>query len=248
MSLLFISDLHFSESRPEKWELFKSFLIEIVSKAEALYILGDIYDNFWVGCDDERFPNRELISTIHKYSKEYKTNIFIMRGNRDCYLNCEFAQKSGAKLIDDPHVINIDNMNILLTHGDKLCTNDTSYQIFRRVINKPFVKYFFLKLPLFLRQKIAGNIRKNTIKATTKKPSKNTDVVKETVIKQMKQYNASFLIHGHTHRQAVHSVKLDKTKGTRIVLGDWYEKDCVLIYENNNFKFNRIEDLLKKKS
>ena len=244
MSYLFISDLHLSQARPEKLALFKRLLEGPAIKAEALYILGDLFDGFWIGCDDDRSPNQEIIDTLKNYSDKPNTKLYLMRGNRDFHLDDTFAHTTGIEFIDDPHLIELDNKRVLLMHGDTLCTDDVKYQSWRRFITNPFIKWLYSIFPLSLRKKIAGSVRSYTVEATKRKSPEITDVSIKTVIKTMKQYNADVLIHGHTHRQAMHDVNLDGVLGKRIVLGDWYEKDCVLIYENNEFQYERIEDYI----
>lgn len=246
MSTLFISDLHLSEARPEKIQLFKQLLTGPALRAEALYILGDLFEHFWIGVDDTRSPNPEILAQLKAYTDTPETRLIVMRGNRDFHLDQRFRQATGCELIDDPTLIKLDGETVLLMHGDTLCTDDTDYQRWRRFIVNPAVKWLNLHLPLSSRQRIATNVREYTVEATRQKPVEITDVSQAAVIDTMQRYGVTTLIHGHTHRQAMHDVPLDGKIGRRIVLGDWYEKDCVLIKDENGLRFERVADFIKQ--
>lgn len=244
MTTLFISDLHLSHQRSDKLELFKEFLIGPAQQAEAIYILGDLFEDFWIGCDDQLSPNPEIISALRDYSNIKNTQLFIMRGNRDFHLNNEFATATGSTLINDPTEIVLNDKKILIMHGDTLCTDDVKYQKWRKFITHPLVKWVYFIMPFSLRKRIARDVRSYTVDAVQKKSPKITDVAQKTVLETMKDFNVETLIHGHTHRQAIHEVDLNGTAAQRIVLGDWYEKDCVLIHDKSGFRFERIEDYI----
>lgn len=245
MTILFVSDLHFSQQRPEKIQLFKQLLQGPAKQADALYILGDLFDDFWLGCDDLTEPKPEIIALLQEYSKADQTQLLIMRGNRDFHLDHHFAIATGSRLIVDPHLLSLANQTILLMHGDTLCTDDLNYQKWRRFITHPLIKWIYAKIPLGLRQRIARNVRTQAIETVQKKLPEIMDVAHETVLTVMNQYQVDVLIHGHTHRQAMHEIDLNGKKAMRIVLGDWYKKDCILIYDETGFRFERVEDYLK---
>jgi UDP-2,3-diacylglucosamine hydrolase len=244
MTTLFVSDLHISHQRPEKLALFKAFLAGPARKADALYILGDLYDNFWIGCDDQHPPNQEIISALRDYSNQEDTQLFIMRGNRDFHLNNEFANTTGCTLIEDPHELVLAGEKVLLMHGDTLCTDDVKYQKWRKFITNPFVKWVYFIMPFVLRKKIARDVRSYAADAVQKKHPEITDVTQSTVLKTMKDFEVKTLIHGHTHRQGIHEVDLNGRSGKRIVLGDWYEQDCVLIHNDDGFRLERVDDYI----
>jgi UDP-2,3-diacylglucosamine hydrolase len=244
MTTLFVSDLHLSQQRPEKLSLFKSFLAGPAKKAKALYILGDLYEDFWIGCDDQLSPNPEIISALHDFSSSTDNSLFVMRGNRDFHLNKEFAKATGCTLIEDPTEITLDNQKVLIMHGDTLCTDDVKYQKWRKFITNPFIKWIYFIMPYALRKKIARNVRSYAADAVQKKSPEITDVTQTAVKETMNNYKVETLIHGHTHRQAIHDIDLNGTTAKRIVLGDWYEKDCVLIHDEKGFRFERVQDYI----
>lgn len=246
MATLFVSDLHLSQQRPQKLELFKRFMDGPARRAEALYILGDLFDDFWVGCDDQYPPNSEVISILNNYSHSEGTKLFIMRGNRDFHLNKAFATATGCQLIDDPSLIKLNNEDTLIMHGDTLCTDDVNYQRWRKFITHPFIEWIYFILPLAIRKYIAHGVRGYTAEVVQKKPPEIIDVSQHAVIETMEKNNVLTLIHGHTHRQALHDVHLNGNTGKRIVLGDWYEQDCVLIVDEKGFRFERVEDYIEK--
>ncbi len=242
MTTLFVSDLHLSDQRPYKLELFKKLLTGPALEAEALYILGDLFDDFWIGCDDQHPPNPEIISVLGEYSNNNQTQLFIMRGNRDFHLNDEFAKATGCTLIDDPTEIKLNGNKALLMHGDTLCADDVKYQKWRKFITHPFIKWFYFIMPFSLRKRIARGVRSYTAEAVQKKAPEIIDVSQDTVLETMNKFGIEALIHGHTHRQGIHDIDLNGTAAQRIVLGDWYKDDCVLIHNKAGFRFARIED------
>jgi UDP-2,3-diacylglucosamine hydrolase len=248
MTTLFVSDLHLSSQRPDKLDLFKKFLTGPALQADALYILGDLFEDFWIGCDDQHPPNPEIISDLCDYSNHTSTQLFIMRGNRDFHLNNEFASASGCTLIDDPTEIILDGKKILLMHGDTLCTDDVKYQKWRKFITHPFIKWIYFIMPFSLRKRIARDVRSYAADAVQKKAPEIIDASEKTVKEIMNNFLVKTLIHGHTHRQAIHDVDLNGTPAQRIVLGDWHEKDCVLIHDKTGFRFERVEDYIKNNS
>ncbi len=244
MTTLFVSDLHLSHQRQDKTALFKALLAGPARNAEALYILGDLFDDFWIGCDDQLSPNPEIISALRDYSNTEGTQLFIMRGNRDFHLNNEFAKSTGCTLIDDPAEIILEGEKVLLMHGDTLCTDDVKYQKWRRFITHPIVKWIYFVMPYTLRKKIARDVRSYAADAVQKKAPEITDVTQSTVLQTMKHFDVQTLIHGHTHRQAIHDFDFNCSAAQRIVLGDWYEKDCVLVHDENGFRFERVENYI----
>ena len=244
MTTLFVSDLHLSHQRPDKLTLFKKLLAGPALQADALYILGDLFEDFWIGCDDQLPPNPEVIATLRDYSSHEATQLFIMRGNRDFHLNNEFAISTGCTLIDDPTVIDLETKKVLLMHGDTLCTDDVKYQKWRKFITHPIVKWIYFIMPFSLRKRIARDVRSYAADAVKKKSPEIIDASQKTVQKVMHDFDVKTLIHGHTHRQATHELELNGTPAQRIVLGDWYEKDCVLIHDKTGFRFARIEDYI----
>ncbi len=243
--LLFISDLHLAAERPEKIQLLGEFLAGPATRARAVYILGDIFEQFWIGTDDPAEPNRTIISLLSKYGRQTGTQLFILRGNRDFYLNDEFARQTGCKLLPDPTLIELDNEKILLMHGDKLCTLDKPYQRYRKFITLPIVEKSFMSLPVSLRKLLAHRTRSYTKRLVRDKSVKMIDAEHDTVLKIMRQYRVTTLIHGHTHQCRVHEFKLNGAAAKRIVLGDWYQRDNVLVYADG-FTMMRISDCIAK--
>ncbi len=248
MITLFISDLHLSSSRPEKLELFYQFLSGPALTADALYILGDLFEDFWIGVDDTRPPNDDVLRALKAYSEHSHTQLFVMPGNRDFHLDKKFAQKTGAKLIDDPQVIIINDQSVLIMHGDTLCTDDKQYQRWRRFITNPIISWLNLRMPMSLRKKIASDVRTATKASLKQKSLEIMDVSNDTVTKTMIDHKVKTLIHGHTHRQAMHDLLLNGETAKRIVLGDWYESDCVLIADESGFQFKRIAEYIQQKA
>jgi len=244
--ILFISDLHLSNERPEKLTLFNALLEGPARTADALYILGDLFEA-WAGDDDFTPPHPEIIAMLSSYT-DTGAKFYLMRGNRDFLLGENFAQQTGAELLNDTMLIELNGKTTLLMHGDTLCSRDVMYQIYRRIVNNTFSIKLFLALPYPLRVKIWHGIRNLTRNAIKNKSPDIVDVYQPTVEKIMTQYNVTELIHGHTHKQAIHEFKLNNKAARRLVLGDWYDKDCVLVADANGLKMMGVQELLNASS
>lgn len=231
MSTLFISDLHLSGERENITELFIKFLDQRASKADALYILGDLYE-VWPG-DDMIQP--DYLSSISKL-KQLSDNglpLYVMQGNRDFLMSERFAEISGAKLIEDPTIIDLYGTPTLLMHGDTLCTDDIDYQKFRVMVRDSSWKEKFFSLPNEERLAMTTKYRKVSKVETAKKSMDIMDVNQQAVETTMQEHNIKQLIHGHTHRPAIHDFSINNEKMKRIVLGDWFEQGSVLICDES---------------
>jgi UDP-2,3-diacylglucosamine hydrolase len=225
--LLFISDLHLSSQRPALTRLFIDFLRHQALGAGALYILGDLFD-VWIGDDDDPLPAvRQGLRAL----TDSGTACWIMQGNRDFLLGRRFARATGCRLLRDPWRLELDGEAILLTHGDRLCTDDIAYQRFRQRVRNPLVKQLFLWAPLARRQRIARDYRQRSAAAMADKPREIMDVNATAVRAQMRRFGVTRLIHGHTHRPGDHRLSLDGRPVLRQVLADWRdEQGEALVY------------------
>ncbi len=242
MRTLFVSDLHLSDERADKVDLFRRFMNGPALQAEALYILGDLIE-VWAGDDDKTPPHPCIISTLRSYTDK-GGRLFVMRGNRDFLMGKRFCDETGAIMLPDPSVIELRGRPTLIMHGDRLCTQDKSYQRYRRLVHAPAFQKIFLTIPRFIRVGIAHGFRNLTIPLSRRKAAAITDVEQGTVAAAMRNHRVILLIHGHTHRPAVHDFELDGQPARRIVIGDWYEQDSVLVSDDQDERLLRIEDVL----
>ncbi|ODM32087.1 UDP-2,3-diacylglucosamine diphosphatase [Marinobacter adhaerens] len=219
MTTLFISDLHLEESRPDITEAFLGFLDGTASGVDQLYILGDFFEA-WIG-DDERTPLQEQIAAALRKLRDSGTDIFLMHGNRDFLIGEDFCKRAGATLLDDPTVIDLHGTPTLLMHGDSLCTADVEYQKFRANMRNPQWQQMILQRPLKDRQQMARQLREISMAKNQGKEEFIMDVTPEEVIKDMEAHGVQHMIHGHTHRPAVHELIANGLPAKRIVLGDW---------------------------
>ncbi|MGH8508398.1 MAG: UDP-2,3-diacylglucosamine diphosphatase [Gammaproteobacteria bacterium] len=228
MATLFISDLHLSPERPDKLALFYKLLVGPALEAEALYILGDLFEA-WIGDDDTTSPHREIVEALARYAATGKP-LYLMHGNRDFLMGHAFEARSGGRLLPDPSLIDLYGEKTLLMHGDTLCTQDTDYQAFRKQVRDPRWITGFLQKPLAERAAIASNLREGSRAATRQKEAEIMDVEPAAVSQTMIDHGVRQLIHGHTHRPAIHRFEIQGQSARRIVLGDWYGDDYVLLY------------------
>lgn len=235
---LFISDLHLCEERPDITEAFFSFIREkITSECDALYILGDFFE-YWIGDDDNNPFHTTIAKALKSVSK--RLPVYFIHGNRDFLLGEKFAQSCNISLLPEQQVINLYGRKTLIMHGDSLCTLDIEYMKFRRKSRSRWWQTGILMLPLFIRRKIANNARKKSQLAQQNKSMEILDVTPYEVISQMANNEVDSLIHGHTHRPAIHIMDENDPPTQRIVLGDWYDQGSYLIVNEGGCELVRM--------
>ena len=237
MATLFISDLHLSQERPHISRLFLRFLQGPAREAEALYILGDLFEA-WLG-DDMVLPDyADTITELKRLSAV--TPVYIMHGNRDFLMREGFAEMSGAELLADEVVIDLYGTRVLLMHGDTLCTDDVAYQEFRAMVRDPAWQQAMLAKSPQERLELARQYREISKTETQAKGEMIMDVNQQAVEQAMQGFGVSQLIHGHTHRPAIHDFSLDGTAARRIVLPDWYERGGMLRCDKSSCSLEEI--------
>ena len=226
MTTLFISDLHLDESRPHITRLFLEFLDRDASRADALYILGDLFEA-WIGDDAPGDVGDQVAAGLARLHGR-GVPCFFIHGNRDFLLGDVFARRACMTLLPDPSQIRINGETVLLMHGDVLCVDDAPYQAFRKETRTPAWQRGFLSQPIAERARFAEQARAESKRYTRSVADAITDVNQEAVMSAFEHHATRRIIHGHTHRPAVHRLDAGETSIERIVLGDWYEQGSVL--------------------
>lgn len=219
---LFIADLHLCSTRPQITRLFEGFLGEVAPQAEALYILGDLFE-YWAGDDDLADPFNARIVRLLRATADRGTRVHVMHGNRDFLLGDLFMQDAGASLLPDPTLVDLYGTPSLLMHGDTLCTDDRDYQRFRDMVRAPQWQATFLAKPLAQRKAQIEELRRRSETEKSLKAADIMDVNPEAVADQLRAQHYPRLIHGHTHRPARHEHRIDGMLCERWVLPDWYQ-------------------------
>jgi len=228
--LLFISDLHLNPSAVKTagagasaaQQLFKKFAAEIAAGADRLYILGDFLEVWW-GDDAPDDGYRELADTMRWLNDEAGTEICLMHGNRDFLIGHQLAERWHFTLLEEPQRIDINGTRALLMHGDSLCTDDVEYQRFRSMVRDPAWQQRIMQMSLEERFQMAAKMREDSKQATSNKAEDIMDVNPDEVRRTFIDNDVDIIIHGHTHRPAIHDYDIDGRKRRRIVLGDWHD-------------------------
>lgn len=233
MSTLFIADLHLDDARPDITALFERFLASDEARsANAFYILGDLVEA-WIGDDDDaELPSR--IAAATRGLRDAGVPVYFMVGNRDFLLGETFAGRAGITLLDDGTVHDIEGVPTLLMHGDVLCTDDVEYQAVRAQVRTDAWKAQILSMPLEARRAFAAKARSDSKSRTGRIDETIMDVNQGAVQAAMRQAGVRRLVHGHTHRPAIHDFVLDGAPAQRIVLGDWYDHGSVLSIDGDH--------------
>ena len=226
MATLFIADLHLHTGEPAITAGFLHFLDGVAREADALYILGDLFEA-WIG-DDDPNPLHQRVADAIRALVDSGVPCYFIHGNRDFLLGKRFARESGMQLLPQEKVLNLYGRNVLIMHGDTLCTDDAGYQAFRAKVHQPWLQTLFLALPLFIRHRVAAKMRAGSRAANSSKSLAIMDVNQQAVIEAMEKHRVQWLIHGHTHRPAVHQLTANDAPAWRAVLGAWHSEGSMI--------------------
>lgn len=241
--ILFISDLHLEESRPDITDALLAFLNRNKASCGALYILGDLFET-WIG-DDDRSTLSDTVADALTEFQQAGSSIYLLHGNRDFLIGNEYANRCGASLIHDSTVINSPAGPILVLHGDDLCTDDIEYLQFRDLVRQPTWQQEFLSKPLPERRAFAEQARQQSKNATASKDNSIMDVNAGAVEKRLIEQGQSLMIHGHTHRPQVHELQLSHPvagshEARRVVLGDWDKNGWFIEVSSEGLKLEQF--------
>ena len=245
MSSLFISDLHLDPERPDITRLFGDFIDGEARSADALYILGDLFEA-WVG-DDDPSELGIFVATQLRALSDSGVPVYFQHGNRDFLVGRDFAQRAGITLLPEHAVAVLHGKPVLLMHGDTLCTEDLAYQAFRAQTRDPAWRAQFLAQPLAARiafaaqARTASQQRQQAMKQDDRAQFESvTDVSPAAVRETFARYGIDTMIHGHTHRPAIHAIDVDGRACERVVLGDWYTQGSVLRVDAGGMRLSEL--------
>lgn len=234
MTIAFIADLHLDPARPESTRWFEKFMHNSIGSLSQLYILGDLFE-VWIGDDGSDALGQLAVENIIKSTVDVGLDIFFIHGNRDFLIGNEFAKRTGCKILPDPTLITLGSEKVLLAHGDTLCIDDTEHQTARQEMTSAKWKIAFLNKSIDERMDNARAMRSKSEFSKKSKSMAMMDVNQQHVEKVMREYGVLTMIHGHTHKPAVHEFHIDNIPAKRYVLGDWYTQKSVLYYEQGRF-------------
>lgn len=232
---LFISDLHLAGERPAANEQFFRFLRDEGGRAQALYVLGDLFE-YWAGDDEltdrQGDPLAAAVASGFRSLSRQGVRVRIMHGNRDFLVGEGFLAASGAQRLEDPTVIQHQGEPLALLHGDTLCTDDHDYQAWRRTARSDTWRREFLAKPLAERHETIMGLRAKSKEVIAAKPAEIMDVNQEAVRDAFRRHGVQRMIHGHTHRPARHELEVDGVRCERWVLPDWYGRGGYLALDD----------------
>ena len=230
MAFLFASDLHLDAAAPAATAALLRWLESITQDTEALYLLGDLFET-WIG-DDDPDPHHERVCAALRRCTARGTPVFVIRGNRDFLLGPGFEARTGCRLLPDPVIALLHGERVLLTHGDLLCTDDLAYQELRTTVRGAAWQQRVLKLSIAARRWLSGAARAGSKAHTAMQRPVIMDVNANALERAVRAAGVSWVIHGHTHRPAVHDLQIDGRRVRRVVLDSWYERASALRFEH----------------
>ena len=231
MTTLFISDLHLEADRPDIADQFLRFMETEALHADSVYILGDLFES-WVGDDDPNEHYAWIKQALKKLTRK-SVPVCFMHGNRDFMIGERFAEETGVRILSDPEVIDLYDDSVLISHGDAYCTDDHEYQAVRKMTRDPAWQAMMLEKSLEERLAFAAQARQASLARGGTIDEEITDVNQGAIEAAMRGAGVSIMLHGHTHRPAVHEFSLDGKPAKRIVLGDWYEQGSVVRWDED---------------
>ena len=240
---LLISDLHLDPSAPGIARQFVDFLRGEARAARALYILGDLFEA-WLGDDDPDPAVRSIVAELRALH-DAGVPTYFMHGNRDFLVGSRFAAETGCTLLEDGTVVDLHGERVLLMHGDVLCTGDTSYQRLRRILRNPLTLFLLRHLSLESRRRLGRKLRAGSQMHVGATAAEIMDVTPAEIVDSLRQARVSTLVHGHTHRPAIHSLEVDGKPARRIVLGDWHTQGSVLEWRDDGVELRALAEVRK---
>jgi len=238
MTTLFISDLHLDDRRPETTSLLREFLRDEAVNADALYILGDLFE-FWLGDDVPSKCSVEVAAGLSRLA-DNGVPCYFMHGNRDFLLQHDYAKLAGVELLPEEHVIDLYGEQVLLMHGDSLCTDDVAYQQLRKVVRNPAWQQDILSKAPQERLQMALQLREASADHKGSEDMSIMDVNQDEVYRAFERHSVLRMIHGHTHRPATHDLEINGKSARRIVLGDWYTQGSVLRVQPGSYELSSL--------
>jgi UDP-2,3-diacylglucosamine hydrolase len=235
---LLISDLHLDPSAPQIARQFVGFLRGEARAARALYILGDLFEA-WLGDDDPDPAVRTIVAELRAL-RDAGVPTYFMHGNRDFLIGSRFAAETGCTLLDDGSLVDVHGEQVLLMHGDVLCTADTSYQRLRRILRNPLTLFVLRNLGLESRRKLGRKLRAGSQMHVGTTAPAIMDVTPAAVVEALRNAGVRTLVHGHTHRPAIHTLDVDGQPARRIVLGDWHAQGSVLEWSDGGVELRTL--------
>lgn len=235
---LLISDLHLDAAAPGIARQFVAFLRGEAREAGALYILGDLFEA-WLGDDDPDPAVREIVRELRAL-RDAGVPTYFMHGNRDFLVGQRFAAETGCTLLQDGTVVDLHGERVLLLHGDVLCTADTSYQRLRRILRNPLTLFVLRNLGLETRRKLGRKLRAGSQMHVGSTAAEIMDVTPSEVVRTLQRAGVTTMVHGHTHRPAIHALQVDGRPARRIVLGDWYTQGSVLEWRDDGVELRTL--------
>lgn len=232
-----ISDLHLGPEDPDTASRFRSFLNEFGDSMDVLLILGDLFE-YWIGDDAASLCGHlDTIQALATFIGRSNCRVYVMHGNRDFLLGPRFASETGCELLADPCILHHGNVPILLSHGDDCCTDDIDHQRFRAMVRDPHWQESFLALSQSERLDYARQARAQSESGKAGKTLEIMDVNPRAITDTMYHHGVRHMIHGHTHRPAIHTLEIDGIQAYRFVLGDWSTRSSHLIVENGEIRY-----------
>lgn len=238
MTTLFISDLHLTPSRPDITDCFFSFMENEAPHADALYVLGDLFE-FWVGDDDDNDFNQS-IKRAFKILASKGVSCYFIQGNRDFLVGQRFSKETNMTLLPEVSKIDLYGQSAVILHGDTLCIDDHKYQAYRKKVHLPWLQFIYNLLPLNIKKKIVSKVQSDIGEDKKHKTWDIMDVNQQEVEQVMESNQVELMIHGHTHRPNIHRFDTESGQKTRIVLGDWYKQGSVLSFSDGSFELKPL--------
>jgi UDP-2,3-diacylglucosamine hydrolase len=235
---LLVSDLHLDAAARGITHQFVEFLRGEARTARALYILGDLFEA-WLGDDDPDPLGRTVVAELRALT-DAGVPVYFVHGNRDFLIGPRFAAETGCRLLEDGTVVDLHGERVLLMHGDVLCTGDKSYQRLRRILRNPLTLYVLRHLGLEARRRLGRKLRQGSQMHVGSTAPDIMDVTPAEVVDSLRRARVSTLVHGHTHRPAIHSLEVNGRPARRIVLGDWYAQGSVLEWRDDGVELRAL--------
>lgn len=235
---VFLSDVHLDPSRPEVTAQLSAFLQALPETTEQLYIVGDLFEA-WIGDDAPGEAGEHMMHAL-KTVTDRGVRGYFTHGNRDFLIGDEFARRTGLELLPDERVIDCYGTQVLLLHGDTLCTDDTDYQTLRATLRNPEFQANLLGMSVPQRLELAQQLRSASAAEMSNKTEDIMDANEAAVADALTRHQVDYMLHGHTHRPCVHRFNVNERRCQRVVLGDWFDQGSVAFWSESGFELQSL--------
>lgn len=243
--IYFISDAHLGSrlvKNPREHEVrLVNWLDEVSADAEAIYMLGDMFD-FWF--EYKTVVPKGYVRFLGKMAELTNKGIDIhyFTGNHDVWTFGYLENEIGLIIHREPETIALKGKKFYMAHGDGLYTEEKGFKIIRKIFHSPTCQKLFQLIPPRIGQNFGYAWSKSNREKILNIENKFLGEENEHLVIYAKKYvenhDIDFMLFGHRH------IELDlelKNKSRVIILGDFIGIFSYGVFDGENFRIEHFD-------